>query len=126
MCADNFDDDWEDMNEEEEDEVEVEVEDRPKKGTKTKQKASQAKNKINDPVDEQTAMIEKMATSVNTMAGAYAKSKQEVSPNAGWCDLLAHKLDKLDIDVQEDLKIEIDNLVHAAIREQRRKNERNN
>lgn len=118
-CADNFDDDWEDMNDENDDSNLGAVGGAPLP-RKAKKPVPQPRKKAANPGDENSGLIGKMAESVTAMAGVYTANKKSVSPNAVWANLLADKIDKLDEEVQEDKRIEIDNLVHDAIREKRR------
>lgn len=121
QCADNFDDDWEDINEENEDELGAVGGTSPPKQTRGKQPSCRKKKAA--AVDDQGGLINKMAMSVTAMAGAYAQAKKSECPNAAWAYVLAENIDKLRIEAQEDKKIEIDTIVYQAVREQRRKDE---
>lgn len=84
-------------------------------------KTPEPQKKKTNATDERAATINQMAASVATMVQAYAETKKNVSINAAWASVLAQKLDPLDQEDQEDIRIEVDNLVYKRVRAARQR-----
>lgn len=77
-----------------------------------------ARKKRRNPVPAQrAAALGTMANSLSMMAGAYAETKRAESSNVTWGKLLGEQIDRLDPEVQDDIKNDINNIVYRALKD---------